>query len=383
VAIDNVLQNVAGAVDLEMVTLLCEHAARMHGSAVGRTICTTIQRLPSVNRRLVDLLTIYAEDPDPVKELALVETQLGPYYGGDLYSAGMNSTRGEAALAAAHILFATDEYDEILAELVESLSRDAIMAVRVCAAEGALALLNRMPDRGLSAAEQIFSAGLAIHDARTTERLLIYTVLRSPDRFGVELHRALKGPDPVARRAGRVWAISMLRDATPPAVPSDVADLATPARVGAAEVFAQDAEIADAPLRILFNDESEEVREQAAGAFRHLKGPTPAVVDDLIEAFLSSDAFDAHFDNLLHSLAGMDALPEASISVCEKVIESAGKDLGDISRARSLSSRDLMTLLLRLYRQGHTQTRGRCLDVIDRLTDLNAYGVANALEAER
>jgi hypothetical protein len=43
----------------------------------------------------------------------------------------------------------------------------------------------------------------------------------------------------------------------------------------------------------------------------------------------------------------------------------------------------LITVVLRLYRQGDATIRKRCLDIIDRLADLNAYGIAAALEAER
>jgi hypothetical protein len=55
----------------------------------------------------------------------------------------------------------------------------------------------------------------------------------------------------------------------------------------------------------------------------------------------------------------------------------------DIRTARSLAGRSLVVVVLRLYRQGHADLRARCLDLIDRLTELNAYGVADVLDAER
>lgn len=382
-AIQAILYNAAAAVSPETATQLCEHAARLHGAAVGRAICFAIQQLKVTNGRLVRLVALYAADTDPDREMARVESQSGYYYGGDLHSAGMNSTRGGAALAAAHILFTSDRYDASVAKTVESLARDPILAVRVCAADGVLAMLNRMPERALSAAEQLFTSDPAVQDAGATERLLVYAVLRSPERFVNTLQGALQGEPTLAKRAGRVWALSMLRDALPPGIPLTVASLTTPARIGAAEVFARNADISNHALRVLFNDQEEEVRKQAAQAMRHLPDVQPGVRDDLMDAFVSGAAFDENFDRLLDALADMDFLPEDSIAVCEKVMAISGDDLGNIVTSRSMSLRNLLAVVLRLYRQGHPGTRARCLDVIDRLTEMNAYGVTDALEAER
>jgi hypothetical protein len=42
-----------------------------------------------------------------------------------------------------------------------------------------------------------------------------------------------------------------------------------------------------------------------------------------------------------------------------------------------------MVSLLRVYRQGDDHQRQRCLDVIDRLSEFNAYGLADALAGVR
>ncbi len=42
-----------------------------------------------------------------------------------------------------------------------------------------------------------------------------------------------------------------------------------------------------------------------------------------------------------------------------------------------------MTIILRLYRQGDAETRRSCLDLIDDLANLNAYGLSDALKEER
>ena len=76
-------------------------------------------------------------------------------------------------------------------------------------------------------------------------------------------------------------------------------------------------------------------------------------------------------------------LPVNPIDVCERAVEIAGADLGDIRTARAGVGRDLVSLLLRLYRQGDAALRTRCLDVINRMCELNVYDVERALDDSR
>lgn len=45
--------------------------------------------------------------------------------------------------------------------------------------------------------------------------------------------------------------------------------------------------------------------------------------------------------------------------------------------------RDIVTVVLRLYRQGDAAMRDRCLNVVDKLADVGAYGLPEALQHER
>jgi hypothetical protein len=99
---------------------------------------------------------------------------------------------------------------------------------------------------------------------------------------------------------------------------------------------------------------------------------------------MASVAFSEHFDHLVRSLERLTTvLPATAIMACERTLDVAGDELGDIRTRRAAAGRDLITVVLRLYRQGDAELRNRCLDVIDRLTDSNAFGVTEALEAER
>ena len=43
----------------------------------------------------------------------------------------------------------------------------------------------------------------------------------------------------------------------------------------------------------------------------------------------------------------------------------------------------MVTVVLRLYRQGDQDTRVRCLNIIDRLAEFNLYDLEPALDDER
>ena len=381
VAMNEIIDNIEGVVDIGALADVCEHARDIYGDAVGRSVCGAIANAGAASPRLVALLCACSRDPDPDQELARTGEHL---LGGDLYIAGLNSTRGQAALAGASILFSGTDHVDALGPVVETLVDDDVLAVRVCAAEAVVALLNHVPQQALDLAERLFDAPIDVLDAPTSERLLIFAVLRDPDRFARVLADALDGPAGVAVRAGRIWAVARWRERLPSDIVDDVRDLPAGARRGAAEAFADNSADSLDDLPLVFNDDDSEVREQAARAMWDLDQVSADCLDALIDAFVSSAAFPEHMENLINTLERMSSTLSAStITVCERVVDIAGTDLGDLRTARARLSRDLVTVVLRLYRQGDKHLRARCLDLVDRLTDLNAYDMERALDDER
>ncbi|GLZ43789.1 hypothetical protein [Actinokineospora sp. NBRC 105648] len=76
-------------------------------------------------------------------------------------------------------------------------------------------------------------------------------------------------------------------------------------------------------------------------------------------------------------------LPAATLQACQRAVAIAGNEMGDIRTSRAATSRDVITTILRLYRQGDPRTRTECLDLIDTLTATGAYGLDVALADER
>ena len=384
-AMDAVLRNVAGRIEADVLTDLCEHAHRVYSSHVGRAVCSAIGRADAVNSRLVDLLTAYASDPDPEREQARTEACSGGYlYRGDFFTAGLNSTRGQAALSAARLLFRSAEHLNALLSTVDALTQDETVAVRACAAEALIALLDHAAPQALDWAERMFDTDIAVLDARSSEILLTCAVLRDPDRFASTLAEAIAGPENIAVRAGRIWAVARWREQLPASIVTDVCALPVAARRGAVEAFASNVADSLDDLRRVFDDDDPGVQEKLEIAIRRLDDVPASELEDLIDALTESRAFPQHLYSLIYALEQLPAeMPTNAITACERAVEITGAALADPSTTSALTGHDLTKVVLRLYRQGNQEARVRCLDIIDRLAEFNLYDLAPALDNER
>ena len=382
-AMNAVIRNVESHVGVEVLTELCKHARRVYGPKVGRAVCSAISRADAVNSRLVALLNIYAIDLDPESEEARTEAFTGDYlYGGDFLTAGLNSTRGQAALSAATLLFRSADHVDALMPTVDALTQDDTVAVRVCAAEAVTALLNHAAPRALDLAERMFNADIAVLDAQTSERLLTHAVLRDPDRFAPTLAEAIAGPEDIAVRAGRIWAVARWRERLPAGIDTDVCALPAAARRGAVEAFASNVADSLEDLRSVFDDDDSEVQANLGTAILRLDAVPASEMEDLIDALSESSAFPQHMDSLMYALEQLPAdMPTNAITACERAVEITGAGLADPST--SLTGLHLTRVVLRLYRQGDQDARVRCLDIIDRLFEFNLYDLEPTLDSER
>lgn len=384
-AMNAVLRAVTPKLDGGLLAELCEHAQRTFGSDVGRAICWAVQHADPISDRMARVVAAYVDDPDPERELAKTEASSGAkYFGGELDSAGLNCTRAQVAHTASIALFQSSDHLELIRPVVEALAVDPILCVRAYAAEAVLALMNYEPELTYALSEALLDADVDLYDTRGVERLMGYLLLREPDRFGRFLARALAGPEPVAERAGHLWALLNFRDSLPPDVPKQPADLSAEARRGAATSCAHNATESTNLLIELFDDPDEEVRKEAASSIRYLESLSPQTTATLVQGFLPSKAFPEHFDELIHSLQSVESIDgELALQACERAIAIVGAEISDFRTARSTMGQPIMVAILRVYRQGDNSQRQRCLDVIDRLSELNAYGVVQALNEVR
>ncbi|MGH3873108.1 MAG: hypothetical protein ACRDSR_16645 [Pseudonocardiaceae bacterium] len=387
VHLSQVIGAVAGTVPVPLLAELCRHARDVAGQEVGQALCAAIEAVGAdADDTLLRLLEECATDEDPDHEGARTLADSEQFhYRGDLLTAGLNCTRGAAAKTVAQLLFTEPKYAQRLTPTVTALATDPILAVRTWAAEAVVALMNSRPEVALGIAGDLFGdAPVALFDSVTVCRLLRVALLRDPERFAPHLCRALDRTDSVAERAGSIWAVAFIHDSLGDSVPTDLAGLSTAARRGVAAAFATDPTVAPAQLIRLFDDEDPTVRTAAAYAVRALNDADVATAEMLVASFTASAAYEAHFDQLFLALGDSTRLlPEASITACERAVEIAGHQLGDIRTHHAATSNNIVAVVLRLYRQGDKSMRVRCLDVIDRLSEVGAYGLEKAIATER
>ncbi|MGW1886874.1 hypothetical protein [Streptomyces sp. NPDC001970] len=382
VYLTTILHNVAPHIDADPWTELALHIHRTIGTAAAGVICRALESAPeNYTSALYQLLNAYTADPDPAGDIREADEEGARQ---DLLTAGMNSTRGQTALALATVLFHGNQHTSSLIPLVQRMADDPVLAVRTCAAEAVMALIRHAQDTALDAAERLFShPDPNIYNAQTTQRLLTYALLRSPDRFANHLARALHGPGAAAELAGQVWAIAAVRDCLTSQLPAVVQQLSDRARRGAAATLAHHPDQFGL-LTALFEDSDADTRKNASAVLRQVfEMPVPQA-SELIEAFLNSAAFRDHQEHLVFALHNHTGpLPAVALDACERIVELAGDRLGDITSHRAVHGHYLVSIVLRLYRQSSTSQRGRCLDIIDRLSLADVTGLSAALEGER
>ena len=384
-AMDAVLQKVAKEIDADLLADLCEHARDVYGEDCGLPICHAIRDAEAVNARLVRLLQDCAGDADPDHESARTVTRDGQlFWRGDLLTAGINSTRGQAACAITKVLSTGPAHVEDLTATIETLAEDQIMAVRTCAADAVSALARHDEHTALDIAQRLLGDQTELLGSPTVQNLLRFAVMREPDRFASHLAAALEHGGEISDQAGRTWAIARWHHRLPADFVDDFGILPPDARRGAATVFANSAADCLDDLIVAFGDADDAVRGAASNAVRNIGSLDASDADHLIEELLDSPALDQASIGLIDALTDLDGtLPPSSLAVCERVVEIKDTDLGDIRTATSLISRELVTLVLRLYRQGEASARVRCLDIVDRLVEIDAHDAVQALDNER
>jgi hypothetical protein len=381
-----VIEAIAGKVELSLLRDVCEHANELAGTAVRRSIAWALRAVPADDTRVVALLRECAHDIDPDHESARTKASSGEYfYGGDLLSAGLNSTRGGTAGAIAGILFAGSSAIDELAAIVSDLARDPIMGVRAYAAEAVRALFKYRADTALEFADALMTdVDIELFGTPTVTQLLIASFVRDQERFAPHVGRALAGADEVARHGGQVWAVALIRDLVRSPLPTDVSELSPAARRGAAEVLAANPTSSREALAWLLDDEDDEVRGAAARAASDLRELPLTEAETLLSTILGAAAFTEHYAEVVAALERRnDVLPESTIIACERAVVAGGGALGDIRRGDAAAAEDIVALTLRLYRQGDDAMRRRCLDVIDQLTERRAFGLEDKLDAVR
>ena len=359
-------------IDEDTRVAICHKAFKYKGVDCGGDIAGLLAKANTpLSENAIGMLAwlaVKAEDMEDEEQWKR-ETSDGQFYwGGDIYTNGINTARGQAALAIGELIQRDSGYISRLESTLNELVRVRSAAVGSCVAHALRAVAYHNTTLGI---------GLFLRMDFSEERLLgthhVYEFIREHLYNGAAKFRHLivqmlrsRQPD-VSRTGARLGCMAAFLDV-------DAWELADESRrghrhqrLGAADVAAANVgepayrDWCENALADFFVDSDAEVRKVAASCFRNISENALASFNDLVDAFSNSEAYNDDAFPLLYALKdARSPLPEMTCLACERLLEytdSRGLDMWQVSE-----------LAFRLYQQHpNDKWTKRCLDLIDHL----------------
>jgi hypothetical protein len=328
-------------------------------------------------------------DPDPDQELWKTPSSgEQPYYGGDVHSAGMNSVRGAIAGAIARLLF--DKTDRInrLRDAIDHLVHDHVIAVRSCAIEALLAVINFEPAAAISWFTECVAADPVLLATRDVEQFIHFAGYRNYVALRPIFQTMLASPDTkVVETAARQTCLLALNIEEAKHDAERVRNGIPAMRKSAADVYSTN--VANETVGVIcrellmpfLTDEDENVRAEAASAFRDVSKLATDEQAKLLTAFLGANPGPDALEEVVRALEDSPVqLPDLVCRLVEQCIKAFQSEAGDITKAGSTVAMDLSKIVIRLYTQtGDTAIQSRCLNLIDQMELHNFIGLSDEL----
>jgi hypothetical protein len=404
------------SVPTELKFELCRKAFAEHPGECAREIANLLASIEqSLPNDLVNMLTCLAtEHADPDKELWNEKASGGTaYYGGDILTHGINTTRGRAAEAIRDLIFSDKTYIARFATALPKLVQDRSLSVRACVASTLIAVaqtdwslairlfknlvqpqekwLSRLTNlreripytfgirRVARWVDKLLSKHL-MHDDRLlgtqyVDRFIYYGVRDHFSELRPVVERMLRSQHPHVREAGaRLSSVAALLHSESALVKEALNGDALQ-RLGVAKVASSN--IASRPSRCwctaqlikLFNDQDPDVCREAASGFRTLKDEPFEEYGGLIDAFADSKAYESDSSSILFALEeSPEKLPGVTATICERFLSRFADEARDVRTSRSADVHMVSKLVFRTYHQHETDEWGsKCLDLIDQM----------------
>jgi hypothetical protein len=389
--VEGVLRGLAGTrLDPQLLLTVCRHAQRIGGSDVDRWIVQLVksEAAATLPAELISMVTqVAASDPDPAgDEWRTSQSGARPSYGRDIDQAGLNSTRGAAALALGALVFEDHGRLGAVRGALTRLAADPSLPVRAATA----AALASMLSIDAELAVDLFRSAVAeapdeLLASGYVERFLYYAIrsghyARVADILSHMINSATDGVRQAGARQLTVasFARPELDSLVDTALKGD--DATRGAIMGVFAVNVSNRSRRDRVFEVLkrgLSDPSREVRSSAARAFYTLDKQRLDDYTALLEAFADSDALPDNAGVVLHMLDEVRRpLPPVALDVCERFVQAHGAEIGDIATAAAGDAMYVVHLVLRLHAQcNDSDIRRRCLDLVDQLVAIRAHGI--------
>ena len=435
-----ILRGLTGAgIGMESVVAACLRCHDLTGRPLGRWITQPLAHVigSHLPNDALEMIVWYAtNDPDP--DPTGVSSSVTYYQAGqegvsyDPISVGINSVRGAAAGSIARLIFQDEWYLSYFRPHLKKMVSDSSEATLACVMEVLVAILRYDRDMAVELFLKLCSPrdykwrgfaiilpkwmreniarGLKILKRRfcpfrqdLDDRLLATYHAEMFLRHATQTHfRQLKPLlsfmlrsrlEEVATEGARLVCYASLTDEDASRIARRCTSGTVSQRKGVASVYA--ANLKYNALRLecedaigkLFADSDPEVRRQAARCFDGFEGRDLEDYRALATKFTYSLAFETQANPLFRALENTTAdIPGEILAACERVFELAGEETTDISTATAGTSSIIAKLIVRVYSRTDDATiRSLCLDLIDKMALLRAYGfetVTDAFERE-
>ena len=381
--------------DMDVIVSLCLRCHRIPGHPLGMYVTRPLERfgdaeLPDEVLNMVAWYATEHPEPDPAEISSNVRYSQGgqDFVRYDPLSVGINSVRGTAAGTVAKLVFRDERYLTFFKPHLQTMVNDPSDAVRSCVAEALIGVL--VLDRDL--AVELFLK--LCNDERLMATHHVETFLRyaTQTHFGqLEplISQMIESEHDSVATAGARWACYAslsVEDAEPLARRCVAGNKAQ--RLGAAGIYSVNVKVSslrsvcEEMLSELFSDPDPDVQQQAARCFQEFRGRDLRDYVSLAESYIDSPAFDAEHNPLFYALEESTAnVPGVILKACDRVFELTGAELSDMSTGVAGTSGSMVKLVTRVYsRATDPAVKSHCLDIIDRMTVLAAYGLDTIAE---
>jgi hypothetical protein len=376
--------------DPELATPLIRRIHTLPSRPCGRAIAWLIQRWKGTrwSDDVIDTVAWYAlNDPDPESDVwKTVHEGRTPYYGGDAFTAGMNSARGAAAEAIATILFSNSASVARVEAALYAVSHDRLISVRAVSVQALLALMNIDPTKAILWFNEAIDGTPELFNTMSFERFVYYAGYRDYEQIQPVIRLMMESPVRSVAIAGA--RLACLHGLTLVEAAEDAQNArrgVTSLREGAAGVYARDVAhkeigpICRAKLKQFFFDPVDAVRLKAVSAFQHLSDLTTPEQTDLLQSFLEAKPKIGELSLVLHFLQESPVqLPDLILNLAKLCI--AGNDDDGEQEFRHGPSMELSKIIVRLLVQTEdSQVRAQCLDLIDAMEEHHFIGLSAEL----
>ena len=371
------LKNAAVTSDLKLQ--VCRKAFAESCEPCGRSIADVLGSIedPLPEDAVHKLHWLATEHEDPDREAWQEDAGGGQtYYNGNIYTNGINTTRGRAAEAIRDLILNDAAYIDRFRATLDQMIRDPSASVLSCVAGTLRATAYRDSVLGLSLFQNMDLSEVRLLTTSHVYRFILGGLRDSFAELRPIVERMLRSSEPEVCEAGaRLASIAVLEhesaaDLTDEASRGDARHRLGVAQVASANIAVLECRAwSEAKLAALFNDDDADVRREAASCFRYLRDEALDTYNDLIEAFCNSRAYQEDSFSILHTLENtLGRLPGMTCRVCERFLDRFADETRSMQTDRVGDAYTVTKLIFRTYQQHQNDERtSHSLDLIDRL----------------